>query len=312
MHGYSLSPFSQKVAWALNYKNVAYKTVTISPVEPRPLRRPLDGGYRKTPILQIGNQVFCDTARILDEIEKRYPEPSLFPATRAGRSSEILSKAIRPWLDSSLFMMIPSQFDVKKLPAELLKDRAAFAGRKTFLDPASPYLRAELFAQLARAEQLIPQNNDTTDGIWILDTPTVSAADLSLAMDSLFAVNTLGRDFVHHFPRLAMHLKRVTVACHAERAGSMADISAEEALAIARTQAEPYTGPTECTLPLLSVGQQVEVTPIDTGKIPATGKLLALSNDGITIEHVDVASNTTCIIHFPTIGFVVTPMRGNL
>jgi hypothetical protein len=41
-------------------------------VEPRPARRPLDAGYRKTPILQIKNHVYCDSKAIIHEIEKRY------------------------------------------------------------------------------------------------------------------------------------------------------------------------------------------------------------------------------------------------
>lgn len=55
----------------LNYKKVDYKTVTISPIEPRPNRRPLDGGYRKAPVLQIGNHVYCDSKCILNELERR-------------------------------------------------------------------------------------------------------------------------------------------------------------------------------------------------------------------------------------------------
>ena len=59
----------------------------ILPVMPRPDLTALTGGYRKTPALQIGADVFCDTpliARLLDTIA---PEPALSPAARrpAGR-----------------------------------------------------------------------------------------------------------------------------------------------------------------------------------------------------------------------------------
>lgn len=70
-HWYPESPFSQKVAWILNYKKIDYKVVLINRCEPRPLRRPLDGGYRKTPILQIGNHVYCDTKTIFLALEKQ-------------------------------------------------------------------------------------------------------------------------------------------------------------------------------------------------------------------------------------------------
>ncbi|KAG1122835.1 hypothetical protein G6F42_011105 [Rhizopus arrhizus] len=71
LHWYPNSPFAQKVAWALQYKNVDFKLVMISPIEPRPLRRPLDAGYRKTPVLQIGNHTYCDSKVIFAELEKR-------------------------------------------------------------------------------------------------------------------------------------------------------------------------------------------------------------------------------------------------
>jgi glutathione S-transferase len=62
------------VAWALQYKKVDFKLVMISPIEPRPLRRPLDAGYRKTPVLQIGNHTYCDSKAIFAELEKRYKQ----------------------------------------------------------------------------------------------------------------------------------------------------------------------------------------------------------------------------------------------
>lgn len=69
-HFYRESPFSQKLSWLLNFKKVEYKVVTVPRLEPRPLRRPLDGGYRKTPILQIGNHVYCDTKAAILALEK--------------------------------------------------------------------------------------------------------------------------------------------------------------------------------------------------------------------------------------------------
>jgi glutathione S-transferase len=34
---------------------------------------PLTGGYRKTPVLQIDADIYCDTQLILREIERRAP-----------------------------------------------------------------------------------------------------------------------------------------------------------------------------------------------------------------------------------------------
>ncbi|CDH60407.1 glutathione s-transferase [Lichtheimia corymbifera JMRC:FSU:9682] len=305
LHWYPASPFSQKVAWALNYKNVDYKTVTIPVIEPRPKRRPLDGGYRKTPILQIGNHVYCDSKRILDEIEKRYPEPSLYPKTRGGQPTEALGKGLARWLDSTLFMTIASQFDTSLLPEKFIKDRASFAGQPVFSN--DPYLHSELYGQLELAQQLVPTNSET---LWILNTPTLSMADLHLAMDSFFATNVLGGDFVERFPRLSEHMDQVVAAVQFSRTEEMPALTADEALAVAKKHrgANAVIENPVSESPKVAVGQLVSIIPTDNGKVPSIGKLLTLNTQEIVIEHTNTEADIQSIIHFPTIGFVAMPV----
>ena len=40
---------------------------------------PLTGGYRRTPMMQIGADIYCDSQCILRELERRFPEPTFFP-----------------------------------------------------------------------------------------------------------------------------------------------------------------------------------------------------------------------------------------
>lgn len=58
---------------------------------------PLTGGYRKTPVLQIGADIYCDTALIVDVLEKLYPERSLF---KAGRLTNFV---YQDWSDNAVF-----------------------------------------------------------------------------------------------------------------------------------------------------------------------------------------------------------------
>ena len=51
LHHYPSSPFSEKIRLALGYKKLAWKSVTIPPIMPKPDVLALTGGYRKTPIL---------------------------------------------------------------------------------------------------------------------------------------------------------------------------------------------------------------------------------------------------------------------
>jgi Glutathione S-transferase, N-terminal domain len=40
---------------------------------PKPDLTALTGGYRKTPVLQIGADIYCDSQLIMRELERRYP-----------------------------------------------------------------------------------------------------------------------------------------------------------------------------------------------------------------------------------------------
>ena len=52
---------------------------TVPMVMPKPLLTALTGGYRKTPVMQIGADIYCDTQCIAVELERRFPRPTLFP-----------------------------------------------------------------------------------------------------------------------------------------------------------------------------------------------------------------------------------------
>ena len=44
----------------------------------------LTGGYRGTPVLQIGADVYIDSQLIALELERRFPSPTLFPGASRG------------------------------------------------------------------------------------------------------------------------------------------------------------------------------------------------------------------------------------
>ena len=78
LHHYPFSPYAEKIRAMLGYKGIAWKSVQIPPVMPKPDVIALTGGYRKTPILQIGADIYCDTALIARVLERLAPSPSLF------------------------------------------------------------------------------------------------------------------------------------------------------------------------------------------------------------------------------------------
>ena len=72
---------------ALGLKQAAWKSVDIPNVMPKPDLMPLTGGYRKTPVMQIGADIYCDTQLIMLELDKRLPTPPLPAQGPRGRSA---------------------------------------------------------------------------------------------------------------------------------------------------------------------------------------------------------------------------------
>jgi glutathione S-transferase len=53
-----MSPFSEKIRLILGYKKLAWKSVIIPRMMPKPDVVALTGGYRRTPVLQIGADIY--------------------------------------------------------------------------------------------------------------------------------------------------------------------------------------------------------------------------------------------------------------
>ena len=86
LHHYASSPFSEKIRLILGAKKLAWKAVDVPRISPKPDVVALTGGYRKTPFLQVGSDIYCDTALICEVLEHVQPEPALFPAGLKGLS----------------------------------------------------------------------------------------------------------------------------------------------------------------------------------------------------------------------------------
>jgi glutathione S-transferase len=82
LHHYKTSPYSEKVRIGLGLKGLAWASVEIPIIMPKPDLTALTGGYRKTPVLQIGADIYCDSQLIMRELERRHPSPSFYPAGR--------------------------------------------------------------------------------------------------------------------------------------------------------------------------------------------------------------------------------------
>ncbi|HAY55493.1 MAG TPA: glutathione S-transferase family protein, partial [Gammaproteobacteria bacterium] len=70
LHHYWPSPFAHKIRLALGLVDTSWKSVEIPRVPPKPLLMPLTAGYRRTPVLQNGADIYCDTQNIVRAISE--------------------------------------------------------------------------------------------------------------------------------------------------------------------------------------------------------------------------------------------------
>ena len=64
LHHYPQSPVAHKTRMALGIAGATWQSVEIPRIPPKPLLMPLTAGYRRTPVLQIGADIYCDSQNI--------------------------------------------------------------------------------------------------------------------------------------------------------------------------------------------------------------------------------------------------------
>src|SRR5690348_3069879 len=227
LHHYEISSYSVKVRLGLGLNGLAWASVEIPVIMPKPNLTALTGGYRKTPVMQIGADIYCDSQLIMRELERRYPTPSFYPASRGA------ADALAWWAEKTTFSPAASIFFAKKpdaLPEGFLEDRAKFSGRN--IDPiammaAVPNLLDQLRAHFDWLDQML------ADGRSFLQGPAAGLADLA----AYHPIWYLQRNFgplaapLDGFPRLLNWAERVAAIGHGRRS----PMTSELALDVART-----------------------------------------------------------------------------
>ena len=297
LHHYGLSPFAEKVRIGLGLKQAAWKSVDIPNVMPKPDLMPLTGGYRKTPVMQVGADIYCDTQLIMLELERRLPSPPFLPKGREGEA-----RAIAMWLDRQIFSpavgVVMSQV-ADKFGDTFKKDRSEFSGRSFDAEKmraALPMMRDQTYGLLSLAEAML------ADGRKFLLGGEPSLADCALFNPVWFIQQNLGATAspLDRLPRIAAWSERMKALGEGKRT----DIKATDALEVAKA-ATPGPTSVDANDPSgLKAGQKLSITPDDTGKVPVTGTLVGLTVDRISIARNDPRVGDV-VVHFPRAGFIV-------
>jgi len=299
LHHYPNSPFAEKVRTMFGHKKLPWRSVIIPVIMPKPDVIALTGGYRRTPILQIGADIYCDSALIADVLERLAPSPTLYPAAQAG-----LAQTFAQWADSTLFWTaiayafqpagIAARF--ANMPPEAVK---AFSADRTAMRANAPRMSvaestAQLLVFLQRMEAMLGRGHP-----WLLGAE-ISIADFS-AYHPLWFVrgNEAVAGIFKGLPKLTAWLERMGAIGHCV----YEKMSSADALETARSSQPLGLGDAAFTdFHDVALGDQVVILPTDYALDPVEGELALSTATELAVRRSDERTGEV-VVHFPRLGF---------
>ncbi len=291
-----MSPFAEKVRLIFGFKGLKWSSVHIPNIMPKPDLTALTGGYRKTPVLQIGADIYCDTALIADVLEERVPKPTLYPGGVAAAA-----RLVAQWADSTLFWTaIPFAMQPAGLahlfegtPPEAIKafadDRVAFRANMPRMRPADANAAFALY--LERLEETLGKQT-----FFFGAAPSI--ADFSIYHCLWFVVRggPVAKIF-ESFPALQSWRARMAAFGH----GAHEKLESGSAISIAH-DAAPAKSPGNLDSHGLASGDRVVAAATDTGVDPVEGTLYGATKTAFSIAREDPRAGQV-VVHFPRLGF---------
>jgi glutathione S-transferase len=300
LHHFDESPFSEKIRIVFGLKDIAWTSVRISRIMPRPDLMPMTGGYRRTPVMQIGADIYCDSQCILRELQRRFPEPTLFPDGDEG-----LAWATAMWTDRSFFqntvnLVFGSLAD--KVPPEFIADREKLRGAKfdvAAMKAAIPQMRDQVRAHLQWIETQLGDGRPWIGG------DRAGLGDVHAYMNVWYVRQNMPDADARfaEFGNLQTWEARMRAIGHGRRS-EMTTAAALDIAAAATTQTAIMPDPHDPNG--RKPGDRVEVMPDDYGKVKVAGEIVALSPQHIAIRRHDRRAGEV-VVHFPRAGFLVLP-----
>lgn len=294
LHHFEGSPFSEKLRAIFGLKQMAWRSVLIPMTLPKPDVIALTGGHRRTPILQIGADVYCDSALIAQCLDRLQPSPPLVDAPA-------MATLVAAWADSTLFWQAVMNTQAPEArarifqgltPAEiahLREDRTAFTSGLRRPNPEDA--AAQMQAALRRFEQALATQP------WLMGAAP-SIADFAVYHCVWFITRAgVAEQLLAPWPQVRAWYARLLALGHGQRS----EISSAQALAEAASasghapvQVAPGLG--------FAAGEAVTVAATDYGTDAVSGALVGLDTEQITLARRDARAGLVHV-HFPRLGF---------
>lgn len=305
LHHYPMSPFAEKARLMLGFKGLAWKSVYIPSVMPKPDVLALTGGYRRTPLLQIGADIYCDTSLIATVLEHRQPAPALFPEASKG-----IARIVAQWADGDLFWAAMGYTLSPRGAAAMFAnqppeaaqafaaDRGAMRAGMTSLRPGDA--TSAYRSHLRRLAHMLHEQP-----FLLGDAPCI--ADFAAYHPLWFTrvVNPAMAGILDATPGVLAWMDRMAAIGH----GQPAKLTSTEAIAIAAAaEPAPLTDDTFQDDHGIALGSRVTVAAQSFGTETTEGTLVAATRTQITLVRTDDRAGRLHV-HFPRIGYVLKEVK---
>ena len=301
LHHYPSSPFSEKIRLVLGYKQLAWKSVIVPSIAPKPDVLALTGGYRKTPFLQMGADIYCDSSLICDVLEHELPEPVLYPPHLKG-----VARIFAQWADTTLFWAAMT-YNLQPKGAAVLFANLPVAAAQAFGDDRK--------AMRLNMTQLRPADATAAYRSYLR-----RIAHMAEEHDFLFGTAPCLADFAAHHP-LWFTRQCVPVMADIFTATPAVLEWMDRMAALGHGRMERFSAPDAITvaagmdpLPLhddvfqdehgIALGTQVAVAAESFGTEATEGELVAATRTRDTLRRTDPRAGTVHV-HFPRLGFTL-------
>jgi glutathione S-transferase len=304
LHHYPESPFSEKVRLMLGAKKLSWRSVHVPRIQPKPDVVALTGGYRRTPFLQVGADIYCDTALIADVLEHVQPEPPLYPLPLKG-----VARIFAQWADSTLFWAAMAyniqpksaagMFPNEAVAQAFMADRKAMRVNMTSLRPADA--TSAYRSYLRRIAHMA----DEHDFLFGADPCIADFAAYHPLWYTRHRAPMLA-DILQPTPSLLEWMDRMAALGH----GIADPLSPEDAITVAQ-KAEPMPPGQNLLVDSafqddhgIPLGTRVTITAESFGSESTEGDLVAATRTHYSLSRTDARAGLLHV-HFPRIGYVL-------
>jgi glutathione S-transferase len=295
LHHYPQSPVAEKVRVVLGMKGLSWKSVEIPRLPPKPNLIALTGGYRLTPVMQIGADVYCDTKCINRELQRRFPTPTLFPS-----GSEGMAWGVGEWTDGPLFKDVVTVALVKmapNMPPEFLTDRGfLYFGENFSIDNIKAdyqHCLANVRAQFGWMDERLK-----TRKFMLGSEPGLPDALAYYLVWFLRDRMSDDEHFLDQFKNLLKWEQLIKAIGHGT-SELMGDL---DALDIAKKSTPQTIQQADPGDPLgLNIGDSISIMPT-FGGVSVSGTLHSISANQVTLFRTDPIAGDVCV-HFPRVGY---------